>query len=171
MCCYRLLIFSFASQVKKELEREHDLRINTEQTYSRIRIQAEEDVRILNADVASSKKLFDDVTQDNAELRSEIKKLHMSLKSSQSVVDKLNTRNRSIQEEKESFEELARGSHVALLEAEDKIAVLENVLRSVTEDLSTARQTIADNQATAVIAVEEAQRAGKEYVMRTHLYI
>jgi chromosome segregation ATPase len=166
---YPFLTISFSSQVKKELEREHDLRINTEQTYSRIRIKAEEDVRILNGDVASSKKLFDDVTHENAELRSEIKKLHTSLNSSQSEVDKLNGRNRSIQVEKESLEELLRSSRVALIEAEDKIAVLENVLRNATEELSIARQTIADNKATAVIAAEEAQRAGKEYVMRTHL--
>jgi chromosome segregation ATPase len=163
------LTFSFFSQVKKELEREHDLRINTEQAYSRIRIKAEEDARILNGDVASSKKLFDDVTHENAELRSEIKKLRTSLNSSDSEVVKLNSRNRSIQEEKESLEVLVRSSHVALLEAEDKIAVLENVLRNVTEELTSARQTIADTQASEVIAVEEAQRAGMEYVMRTRI--
>lgn len=157
---YHSLTFSFSSQFKKELEREHDLRIKTEQAYSRIRIKAEEDVRILTGDVASSKKLFDDVAHENAELRSEIKRIKMSLNSSQSEVDKLNSRNKSIQVEMDSLEVLVRGSHVALIEAEDKIAVLENVLRNVTEELSTARQTIADNQATAVIAVEEAQRAG-----------
>lgn len=142
------------------MEREHDLRLNTEQAYSRIRIKAEEDVRILNGDVASSRKLFDDVTQENAELRSEIKRINMSLNSSQSEVDKLNHRNRSIRVEKESCEELVRSSRVAHIEAEDKIAVLENVLRNISEELSMARQIISDNQAAAVIAVEEAQRAG-----------
>jgi chromosome segregation ATPase len=142
------------------LEREHDLRIDTEQAYGRIRIKAEEDVRILNADLASSKELFDDVTQENSELRSEVKRISMSLHSSQSEVDKLTGRNRSIQVEKESFQELLRSSHVALLEAEAKIAVLENVLGNATEELTSARQTIADNQASAAVAVEEAQRAG-----------
>lgn len=142
------------------MEREHKLRLNIEQAHSRLRIKAEEDDRILHGDVASSRKLFDDVTQQNAELRNEIKRMVISMNSLQSEIEKLSSRNRSIQVEKESSDVLLRNSRVAHIEAEDKIAALENVLRNVTEELSSARQTISDNLAAAVIAAEDAQRAG-----------
>lgn len=119
-----------------------------------------EEIRILKAAVASNKQLVDDVRGENGELQSGIEEMKISWLSSQSEVDKLKNRNRTLVLEKESLELLVRSSHVSLIEAEGKLSALENNFKNATEELSCARQTIIDNNALAAKAEEKAQRSG-----------
>ena len=146
--------------MKKDLEREYEFRSNTESVYGRTQNKLADEIKVLNADVASSKKLLDDVTTENAELRIGMERIQLSWLSSQSEIDKLKIRNRSILQEKESYELLVRSSHVSLIEAEGKLSALENILKNVAEELSCARQTISDNKVIVLKAEEEVQRSG-----------
>ena len=146
--------------MKKDLEREYEFRSNTESVYGRTQNKLADEIKVLHADVASSKKLLDDVTTENAELRIGMERIQSSWIFSQSEIDKLKNRNRSILQEKESYEVLVRSSHVSLIEAEGKLSALENILKNVAEELSCARQTISNNTIIALKAEEEAQTSG-----------
>ena len=61
--------------------------------YGRTQNKLADEIRVLNADVASSKKLLDDVTTENAELRIGMERIQLSWISSQSEIDKLKNKD------------------------------------------------------------------------------